>query len=43
MLSITTELIERIAPNASAIANAKRISQKNGFVVLSKSEDETLL
>jgi len=43
MLSITTELIERIAPNASAIANAKKISQKNGFVVLSKSEDETLL
>ncbi|MEY8320120.1 SWIM zinc finger family protein [Lachnospiraceae bacterium 46-61] len=43
MLSITTELIERIAPNASAITNAKKISQKNGFVVLSKSEDETLL
>jgi len=43
MLSITTELIERIAPNASAMANAKKISQKNGFVVLSKSEDETLL
>ena len=43
MLSITTELIERVAPNANSITNAKKISQKNDFVVLSKSEDETLL
>lgn len=43
MVSITTELMERVAPNTAAIANAKKISQKNGFTVLSKSEDNTLL
>lgn len=43
VLSITEELIKRVAPNANAISNAKKISQKGGFIVLSKSEDETLL
>lgn len=43
MLSITTELIERVAINTNSITNAKKISQQNGFIVLSKSADETLL
>ncbi|MCQ6561542.1 SWIM zinc finger family protein [Paenibacillus mendelii] len=43
MLTITNELITMLAPNAAAIANAKKISQKGGFVKLYKSEDNTFM
>ena len=40
---INGELIKSSAPNAAAIANAKKISQQNGFQKLCISEDETLI
>lgn len=43
MLTITNELITMLAPNAAAIANAKKISQKGGFVKLYKSEDDSFM
>lgn len=43
MLTITNELITMLAPNAAAIANAKKISQKGGFVKLYKSDDESFM
>ncbi|GGD79162.1 SWIM zinc finger family protein [Paenibacillus nasutitermitis] len=43
MLTITNEWITMLAPNAAAIANAKKISQKGGFVKLYKSEDNSFM
>lgn len=43
MLTITNEMITMLAPNAAAIANAKKISQKGGFVKLYKSLDDTFM
>lgn len=39
MFTVTEELISAMAPNAAAITNAKKISQKGGFVKLFKSDD----
>lgn len=41
MFTVTEELISAMAPNAAAIANAKKISQKGGFVKLLRSDDGT--
>lgn len=43
MFPITQELIDLSAPNATASANGKKISQKGGFIRLCKSADDTLL
>ena len=40
---INDEFIRNAAPNSAAVENAKKISQKGGFVKLCISEDETLL
>lgn len=42
-MEITEDLISMYAPNANAISNGKKISQKNGFVKLNISKDKTLL
>ncbi len=39
MFTVTEDLISMLAPNAAAVTNAKKISQKGGFVELLKSED----
>lgn len=43
MPSINEEKVTMLAPNASAITNAKKISKTNGFIELCRSEDDTLL
>lgn len=43
MISITSEQISMLAPNAAAAANGKKISQKNGFVKLYRSKDGTYI
>lgn len=43
MISITSEQISMLAPNAAAAANGKKISQKNGFVKLYRSADGTYI
>ena len=40
---ITEELIRSAAPNAAALSNAKKISDKNGFQKLCINDDETLI
>lgn len=40
---ITEELILNAAANSSAVTNAKKISQKNGFTKLCRSADNTLV
>lgn len=41
MQTITEQQIIAMAPNQSAVANAKKISQKGGFVRLERSADDT--
>ena len=41
MRQITQEMISALAANATAAVNAKKISQKGGFVRLEASADET--
>lgn len=41
MQEITEQQIIAMAPNQSAVANAKKISQKGGFVRLERSADDT--
>ena len=41
MREITEQQIIAMAPNQSAVANAKKISQKGGFVKLERSSDDT--
>ena len=41
MQQITEQQIQAMAPNAAAAANGKKISQKGGFVRLSRSGDDT--
>ena len=41
MQSITEQQIQSMAPNAAAVANARKISQKGGFVRLERSADDT--
>ena len=41
MQEITEQQIFAMAPNQSAVANAKKISQKGGFVRLECSADDT--
>ncbi|MCR5121042.1 MAG: SWIM zinc finger family protein [Ruminococcus sp.] len=41
--TITEELIRSAAPNAAALSNAKKISDKDGFQKLCISDDETLI
>lgn len=41
MQNITEQQIQSMAPNAAAVANGRKISQKGGFVRLEKSEDGT--
>lgn len=41
MQQVTEQQIQAMAPNQSAVANAKKISQKGGFVRLERSEDDT--
>lgn len=43
MIKITKEQIIAMAANSTAVANGKKISDKNGFVSLFKTEDETLI
>lgn len=43
MIKITEEQISILAPNATAVSNGKKISQKNGFVKLYQSADETYI
>lgn len=43
MPSITEERIALLAPNAAAVANARKISRSGEFTELCKTEDETLL
>lgn len=43
MITITNDLIAMLAPNAAAIANAKKISAKGGFVKLGLSDDSTFM
>ncbi len=40
---ITEEFIRSLAPNASAISNAAKISRSGGFLTLHKTADETLI
>lgn len=41
MQQVTEQQIAAMAPNQSAVANAKKISQKGGFVRLERSQDDT--
>lgn len=41
MGKITEQQILSMAPNSTAVANARKISSKGGFVSLAKTEDET--
>ncbi len=41
MQEITEQQIIAMAPNQSAVSNARKISQKGGFVRLERSEDDT--
>lgn len=41
MQQVTEQQIAAMAPNQSAVANAKKISQKGGFVRLEHSKDDT--
>ena len=41
MGKVTEQQILSMAPNSSAVANARKISVGGGFVSLSKTEDET--
>ncbi len=41
MQQVTEQQIAAIAPNQSAVANAKKISQKGGFVRLEHSQDDS--
>lgn len=41
MQQVTEQQIQAMAPNQTAVANAKKISQKGGFVRLERSEDDT--
>ena len=41
MQNITEQQIQAMAPNAAAVANGRKISQKGGFVRLEKSADDT--
>lgn len=43
MFPITEEMVTMLAPNSSAVTNARKISKQNGFFKLCRSEDETLL
>ncbi len=43
MVQITEQQIIALAPNAAAVSNGRKISQKGGFVKLMKSKDETLI
>lgn len=43
LTSVTEEFVKTLAPNPAAFSNAKKISQKGGFVTLCRSEDNTLL
>lgn len=40
---ITEDFVRSVAPNASAISNAQKISRTGGFVKLARSEDKTLI
>lgn len=42
-MNITEQLIMMAAPNSGAVANGRKISQKNDFSGLKKSADETLI
>ena len=41
MQNITEQQIQAMAPNAAAVANGRKISQKGGFVRLERSADDT--
>ena len=41
MQNITEQQIQAMAPNATAVANGRKISQKGGFVRLERSADDT--
>ena len=41
MQNITEQQIQSMAPNAAAVSNGKKISQKGGFVRLERSADDT--
>lgn len=41
MQNITEQQIQSMAPNAAAVANARKISQKGGFVRLERSADDS--
>lgn len=41
MREITEQQITALAPNASAVSNARKISNSSGFVTRFRSEDET--
>ncbi len=43
MIKITEEKVASLAPNATAVSNGKKISQKGGFIKLCISEDETFI
>lgn len=43
MIPITQDLIGLLAPNAAAVANGRKISQKGGFIKLQKSDDDTFI
>lgn len=42
MKEISEQLITSLAPNPSAVSNARKISQSGGFVRLNRTEDDTL-
>lgn len=42
-MNITEDRITSLAPNANAVANARKISKSGGFAVLKKSADNTLI
>lgn len=41
MQKITEQQIQAMAPNAAAVSNARKISQKGGFIRLERSADDT--
>ena len=41
MIQITQQMIDALAPNPAASSNARKISQKGGFIRLERSADET--
>jgi len=43
MIKITEEKVNSLAPNAAAVSNGRKISQKGGFIKLCISEDESFI